>query len=199
MVPTMIPLRGFPGSSQRGFTLLELLMGAVVLVLAMAGVASSLQVATNTSRRSGHQTQLEALIDQDMAAIEALNDRFTCCPGSCTASTTTIQAAITSGSCSTATPRDYRYYAPAQPSGANTTATTNFEAACSSGAIATALVAAFPALPTPAAGANLSRSTPELQDASAQRLRWTYTGSVGSQVVATRKVTLVPAAAAWCP
>ena len=195
----MASLRFSPAPSQQGFTLLELLMGAVLLVLAMGGVASSLQVAANTSRRSGHQSQLEALIDQDMAAIEALNDRFTCCPGSCTATTATIQAAITSGSCSTATPRDYRYYAPAQPSGANTTATTNFEAACSSGAIATALVAAFPALPTPAAGANLSRSTPELQDASAQRLRWTYTGSVGSQVVATRKVTLVPAAAAWCP
>lgn len=181
-----------------GFTVLELLVAAVLCSISLAGVAATLKVATQTSRRGGAQVQLEALIDQDLAAIAGVDQRLSCCPGSCTTDGPSLTAAVADGRCATSTPLDPRYYAPVQAAGATGTAMAAFESACSTGAIATALAAAFPTLPTPQAG-SLQRSTPLVLDAAAQRLRWTYTASVDGRQVVQRVVTVVPAAAAWCP
>ena len=183
-----------------GFTLVELLVAAVLMALVVGGTATIMLVSTRTSQRSGKQRLLESLINQDLAAIQDLNDRFTCCPGSCTATASTITAAVTSGSCATSTSGSQTYYSPVQASGSSSTAaTTTFEAACSAGTIATALATEFPSVPTAPTGTSLNRSSVSQVDTAAHRLQWSYTAAVNGRTVINRVVNLVPVAAAWCP
>lgn len=182
-----------------GFTIIELLIAGVLTALVVGGTATTLIIANRTSSRGGLQTKLETLIDQDLAAIRDLNDRFTCCPGSCTANAATIATAVASGSCSTSTAGNQNYYAPNQPLGTATTATQSFRTACIDATIATSLASEFPAVPAAPSGTTLTRSTVTQVDAAAHRLQWTYTATVNGSTAITRVVNLVPTVAAWCP
>ncbi len=189
-------------SSGSGFTIVEILVAAVLLAVVAGGTAATMVIGNRTSQRAGLQTQLDALIDQDLSAIRTLNDRYTCCPGSCTATASAISAAVSAGDCSVNTPGNENYYSPNQVStnpAAATTATTAFRTACGNGTITTNFITQIPALPTAPAGSTLTRTAPTQVDAAAHRLQWTYTGSINGQVAVTRVVNLTPTVAAWCP
>jgi type II secretory pathway pseudopilin PulG len=197
-----------------GFTIIELVISAILLAIVVGGIATTLQVSSGSSRRSGIQYDLDSRIDQDIAAIRDLSDRFTCCPGSCTATAATITAGVAAGNCSNNTAGNENFYSPNQPStGGTTTAMLNFRTACGVPTPPTTTVATIPTIGTTFAGlipsldtnvpgsstAGLSRSTPTVVDSAANRLQWTYTGSRDGNTVVTRVVNLVPTAALWCP
>lgn len=191
--------------TESGFSLIESLVASVLIVLALWGTSMTLMVSNRTSRGSRLQSQLERLIEQDIAIISDLSERYTCCPGSCTTDATVINTANASGDCamnSTGAGVD-QYYAPVQPyipiGGTFTTAMANFRAACANGTLANNLITAFPVAPTAPAGATLTRSTPTLEDAAAHRLAWTYTASIDGSPVISRVVHLIPTVAGWCP
>ncbi|MCT0224853.1 type II secretion system protein [Synechococcus sp. CS-1328] len=185
-----------------GFTLVEILVGAVLLSIVAAGVAVIMVGGNRTSQQAGLQTQLDALIDQDLAAVQTLNDRYTCCPGSCTSLDSTINAAVAAGDCSVNTPGNENYYSPNQTNSdptAATTATLAFRSACTNRTITDNFITQMPTLPAWPAGTNLTRTTPLLVGTSGHLLQWSYTGSIDGNVAVTRVVNLTPTVAAWCP
>jgi len=190
---------------------MEMLLACGLMALLLGGAATTLAVANRSSARQGTLSQLDALIDQDLATIQALDRRFTCCVGSpCTATADTISAAAT---CRDAggvyrSPGNENYYSPRQsqtPTAAQTAQWTTFSAACSNGTIGTTFQGLIAALPAASTAAGLSRTistgTANSDQRLANRLQITYTGTIpnDNRAVITRVVNLVPIAANWCP
>lgn len=207
--PLPLKLMSFSGKRNQvvrvhesGFTLVEILVGTVLLSIIAAGVAAIMAGGNTTSRQAGLQTQLDALIDQDLANIQSLNERYTCCPGSCTADAGTISAGVAAGNCSVNTPGNENYYSPNQVDTSPTsptTATTAFRTACTNRTVTTNFISQMPTLPSSPAGTTLTRTTPQQIGSSGHLLQWTYTGSIGGNTAVTRVVNLTPIVAAWCP
>lgn len=190
----------------QGFTLVEMLVSAVLLASAMSAVA----LLQNTGNRSfGNQTlssRVDALIDQDLARIQALDRQFSCCTGNpCTADQAAIAASTScrDGNGNPSSPGGNSYYSPrvldsqlqVRPDTAEMSA---FRTACGNGDIATRLSSLLPTVSAPPSPATLTRSV-TVADSAANRLQLTYTGSVSGNTVVTRVVNLIPTAAAWCP
>lgn len=195
---------GVQGSE--GFSLAELVLAGSLMAAVLGGAATALLVANNSSSRQGNLSRVDSLIDQDLAAIQALDRRFSCCTGNpCTANAATIAA---SASCrnaagSAVNPGDENYYSPLQSdtSGSNPADTQDmqrFKAACANGGIASTFQGLLPTLPTAEAPAALSRSV-DVHNATTNLLRITYTGSISGSRVSTRVVNMIPIAAHWCP
>jgi type II secretory pathway pseudopilin PulG len=194
-------------ASGSGFTLVEMVIAGSLMAVVLGGAAAALLVANRSSSRQGGLSELESLIDQDLAAIQALDRRFSCCTGSpCTANAATIAAATTCRDAGGVArgPGNENYYSPRQSPTAATapaaeaTAWTNFSTACGNGTIASTFQGLLPSLPTPQLPATLNRTT-EVIDNAANRLQLTYTGAYQGSNVTTRVVNLIPTAANWCP
>jgi type II secretory pathway pseudopilin PulG len=194
-----------------GFTMVELLLGATVLALVIGGFASMSLISSRTSRQSGISNEIEALIDQDMAAIADLNRRYTCCPGSCTDNAATIAASADCQDASGNKPvaGDENYYTPLQPSLSSTptSAMSAYEQACINGTVVNNLITAIQglALPTATSPGILRRSIPikvtEPADSPSpsHRIRWSYTGEYQGRTITSRMASMIPHTAQWCP
>ena len=189
-----------------GFSLVELVLAGSLMAVVIGGTATALLVANNSSSRQGGLSRVDSLIDQDLAAIQALDRQFTCCTGSpCTANATTISASTScrNAAGSAVTPGDENYYSPRQSdtTGSNPADTLdmeNFRTACGNGAIASTFQSMLPTLPTAEAPAALSRSV-EVQNTTTNLLRITYIGTISGSTVSTRVINVIPTAANWCP
>ena len=188
-----------------GFTLVELVLAGTLMAAVLSGAAAALLVANRSSGRQGGLSRIDSLIDQDLAAIQALDRRFTCCTGSpCTATASAISA---SASCRNAAgtavnPGNENYYSPRQSiptTSAETTAWDNFRTACRSGTIASTFQALLPAAPTAEAPAGLTRTVARPDPNPTNLLRISYAGTYAGSAVSTRVVSLIPTAANWCP
>jgi len=190
-----------------GFSLVELVLAGSLMAVVIGGTATALLVANNSSSRQGGLSRVDSLIDQDLAAIQALDRRFTCCTGSpCTANATTITA---STSCRDALgvargPGNENFYSPRQndTTGRNPADTLDmerFRAACGNGTIASTFQSMLPTLPTAEAPAGLSRSVSSPSPNPTNLLRITYTGTISGSTVSTRVINVIPTAANWCP
>jgi type II secretory pathway pseudopilin PulG len=94
--------------------LIELMVATAITAIVVAGTAITWVAATRNSREGGIDVQLDALIEDDVAAIIDQSNRFTCCPGTCTSDASTIAAAAATNpaDCSTTTPGSETYYSP---------------------------------------------------------------------------------------
>jgi len=184
-----------------------MVLAGVLMAVMLGGAATALLVANNSSSRQGGLSRVDSLIDQDLAAIQALDRRFTCCTGSpCTATATTIAA---STSCRdwqgvAQGPGNENYYSPWQSNttGSNPADTTdmqNFRTACGNGTIASTFEGLLPTLPSAEAPAGLTRSISRPSPNPTNLLRITYTGTYSGSTVSSRVITLIPTAANWCP
>ena len=194
-----------------GFSLVEMVLAGSLMAVVLGGTATALLVANNSSSSQGGLSRVESLIDQDLAAIQALDRQFTCCTGSpCTADATTIEE---STSCRDAagfavSPADpftmENYYSPRQKNTtdrnpADTADMDSFRKACGSGKIASTFQSMLPKLPTAKAPADLSRSVSSPSPNPTNLLWITYTGSISGSEVSTRVISMIPTAANWCP
>ncbi|KEF41342.1 MAG: hypothetical protein ER33_11885 [Cyanobium sp. CACIAM 14] len=178
-----------PGSPPgTGFTLVEILVGAVLLAIVGSLTALVFSVSNRSTVSSTAIANANAAIDTDVSRIKEVAERFTCCSGTCTADATAIATAVAAGTCAGSV-GDSTYYFPQNPD-TNTTATANFTSACASG-LTTNLISQIPAASLPA---GISRAVQDDGDATARRIRITYTGGGVNRVV-----KIVPTVASWCP
>lgn len=188
-----------------GFTLVEVVLAGTLMAAVLGGAAAALLVANRSSGTQGGLSRIDSLIDQDLAAIQALDRRFTCCTGSpCTATAATISASATCRDAfgTAVNPGNENYYSPFQsatPTADETTAWDNFRTACRSGTIASTFEGLLPAVPTAEAPAGLTRTVARPESNPTNLLRISYSGTYAGSTVSTRVVNLIPTAASWCP
>jgi prepilin-type N-terminal cleavage/methylation domain-containing protein len=182
-------------SAAAGFTLVEILVAAAIIAIAVGGVATTLTVGLNAFRGTRSGSDLETGVNANLAAVKDVAYRLTCCPGSCTATQATVDA---SASCASKEPGTQNYYFP-DPIVGNAAVDAFVDGPCAATALGGSLVeslitainsdsASSAALP---AGVNRSFVT---SGAGRNRLVVQYTN--GTDV---KSYTIIPAVAAWCP
>jgi Tfp pilus assembly protein PilV len=196
-----------PSPRQTGFSIAEVLVGAVLLAVAIVGAAALLVSGTTTRNSTTRNDQRQALIDNDIALIQERARRYTWCdnradrfsgdpcPGPGGTSIAPGNADYYSVDLNEAT-NEVCYPSQGTPSNANCTA---FRNACVAGQIAAPLrdeiTTNIPQTQLDTAG--ITR-TVAVDDADEHRLLITYTSALAdAQVV--RQLLLVPPVAAWCP
>jgi prepilin-type N-terminal cleavage/methylation domain-containing protein len=193
-------------TNSQGFTLVEMLVSAVILATAMSAVALLQNTGSRSLNTQALSTSLNALIDQDLARIQALDRQFSCCTGNpCTADQAAIAA---SSSCrdssgNSTSPGGNSFYSPRvldsqQQVRPDTAEMAAFRTACSNGGIASGLSSLLPSVSAPSSPATLNRAV-AVADPASNLLQLTYNGSISGNTVITRVVNLIPTAAAWCP
>lgn len=176
---------------QAGFTLMEILIGVVMLAFVASGSAILITVANRMLGSSTSQNNAQAAIDSDTSRARKLAEDYTCCPGSCTSNVSTITAARSSGKC-LGNANDSTYYFPQLAADIPT-----FTTACESGTLTANLITAIQAL---GSLPDVSRTVTvdDGDDLTSHRIRLAYSGT-GANTGISRIVKLVPTVAAWCP
>jgi prepilin-type N-terminal cleavage/methylation domain-containing protein len=182
--------------SRDGFTLVEILVASVVLVVAISGAALAFMSANKISFFGSARSQVESAIDQDLANIKDAAYRYTYCSGDYT---------ITGDACNSVAPGQEDYYFP--DSVAHQARAEEFEDDCRDGSLSDDLIAAINggssslALSSTATTLGVSRdpavlnSTVGTPGENSHDIRITYNQN-GAVV---RRVLVTPTAAAWCP
>jgi prepilin-type N-terminal cleavage/methylation domain-containing protein len=178
----MTPRRPSRFSSATGFTLVELLVAAVVMVLASAGGSALFNQATRQAAQIRLHLEQQFAIASDLSAILELNDRYSCATGTCV---------VAEG----AEPPNQGEYMPVDPALA--------PALCAPG-LSTDLVARVNGLAALGGGiqrtAQLDPSAGVVNGAgeiTSPPHRYLVSWSQGTTTL--RQVQLVPTVAAWCP
>ena len=177
----MAALRATAKPRRTGFTLVEVMIAAVLMVIAAIGSMAMFNYSISQNSSSRGKQEQQSAISEDLANIQVLNDRYGCSdPEAC---------AIES-----ADPGEDSYYA------SGTEPSTTFNEACLDGSLLDALITTLESTPTPAAFGTLgiNRSVARTLNSDARYLRYTVTwrGSDGARL---RQITLVPTVAGWCP
>ena len=94
-----------------GFTMVEILVGVVLLAVVASGSAVLISVANRLLGTSTSQSNAQAAVDSDISRARKLAEDYTCCPGSCTADAATITTACAAGKC-LGNVNDSTYYFP---------------------------------------------------------------------------------------
>lgn len=213
-------------SGPDGFTLLELVVAVVVLSTGFVMAALTNTTTMRTMMRDLTMSDQESLIDEDLAGVRAMADRYTWCSGSGT-------LAGNASTCATTSPLKSSYYFPNHPPDAgdefippsDTQQITNFTAACNNDSLAQGLVDLIGArtdlTPMPNLSSNdsivirrtVTLANPDPNPASefgvgrqTHAIRITYRKmrtqnkiDLGSTEPVERDVQIVPTVAAWCP
>jgi prepilin-type N-terminal cleavage/methylation domain-containing protein len=180
-----------PQKIPQGFTLIEILVSAVIIGILGVGVAAILSSGNTAFVRTRGGNLLEQTIDSDLAQIKDLAFRMTCCSGSCTTESELSSPCSTNPDTDTFyKPGQQNYYFPDPTLDTNQTAINSFITSCNSGSLVNSLTGLVDTSGLPG---GITRDFDESQ-ASSHRLTVIY--SDGSQ---SRAYTLVPTVAAWCP
>lgn len=165
---------------ETGFTILELVVSALVFTLAASMVGVLVGVSSRSTQSTQQVAEASSAIESDIARVRALAESYTCCAGTCTTTPTASADCI-------GTLGDSSYYFPQQSAGV-----TAFTALCSNGGLTDALMTSIDGLSQPT---GVTRAAVVKEDAAAHRLSITYSGSNGVNKV----VKIVPTVAGWCP
>lgn len=180
---------------ERGASLIELVIAAVVLLLVAAGVVPLYSRATQDYRTTRNSLDQQNSLDADFAEIRRLGERYSWCSGS---GSVTVSV---SGTCTDATVGSSAYYIPRRSDPTTSVKTSQFgafETACSTATVSsdpltTSLVTAINAVAAPT---GLARAV-SLDDGPAHRLRIQYRQTSDNSLVSTLIYT--PPVATWCP
>ena len=170
-------------SKSSGFSLVELLVAAVVMVLSSIGGGALFNSATRQVNTIHESLTQQFSISNDLATVLELNDRYSCASGTCSASLG-------------GDPPNQSSYVPDDPDDPAHSPT--FRQLCGAG-LANGLVNQVNATAV-VAGPNVTRVAslePAGSTSSATphryRVRWSSNGRT------LRQVELIPTVAAWCP
>lgn len=183
-----------------GFSLVEVVVSAAITGLVILGVANLWGHSNQMFQQLRQRNSQEALIEDDIAAMEDLAYRYTCCPGSCTTNPSTVNASPTckgKGPNGTDTPdigTEYYYFPFYVPTASATPNIDAFRDLCKNGTLVTALSNQMAAAPKSKAFTDrgLTRSV-VVDNGSLHRVRIDYTGTN-----LQRSTMVVPTAARWC-
>ncbi|MCT0207758.1 prepilin-type N-terminal cleavage/methylation domain-containing protein [Synechococcus sp. CS-1332] len=195
--PFQPPRRRTRGSG--GFSLVELMVSSVLLVLALTGTSVLFVESNRSSAAASLRYRQQALVDTDLARVRRLNDRYTCSSGTCT-SLGTLELGK----------NDFFPLPTSSAATGNSTAGNSFEALCNSTSLITPLLADIGAAPSALTTAGITyQIDPNNQGQQTisefgtnvtrnlHRYTITYTNSTSGELL--RRVTLVPTTVAWCP
>ncbi|WP_216905451.1 prepilin-type N-terminal cleavage/methylation domain-containing protein [Synechococcus sp. CCY 0621] len=182
-----------------GFSLVELMVSSVLLVLALTGTSVLFVESNRSSAAATARYRQQALVDTDLARVRRHNDRYTCSSGTCT-SLGTVELGK----------NDFFPSPTSTAATGNSTAGNSFEALCNSTSLITQLVADIGSAPSNLTTAGIAYTiNPNNQGQQTisefgtnvtrnlHRYTITYTNSTSGEVL--RRVTLVPTTVAWCP
>lgn len=187
------------GSAEAGFSLVEILMGVIILVasLGMAGAMNG--VATRSLRSSTIINDRNAAVDADIAMIRSMAERYTWCSGA------PDLVRTDSPTCLGDTPADESYFSPAvSQDDANIYEEVGnpqkaaFEQACQSGTLNDNLIDRINARSTPQ-GLTRTASVIKNGGATTSRIQILYASPSGDENSVVRSVVISPPVAAFCP
>jgi type II secretory pathway pseudopilin PulG len=182
-----------------GFTLVELLISSVLLVLALTGTSFLFMESNRSSAATSTRYNQQALVDTDLARVRRLNDRYTCSSGTCT-SLGTVELG-----------KNDFFPTPTSPDlNGNSAAGNAFEALCNSTGLITQLVNEIgtPPASLTAAGITYAIDTSNQGQQTVSEFgtnvirnlhRYTITYTDVSSGESLRRITLVPTTVSWCP
>lgn len=177
-------------SEDAGASLVEVLMGIVIISIVSIGTIALISSSSSQVRRSGDIQQLNALIESDLSAVRTSNDRLVCNNGTCTISATDptktgyFPAVATSTAVSSAEQGNIDFFERRcgyRTSVGGFSITEGF---------ATALAGLLPAM-----DARLIRTVTPSESGHRYNVKYTR---VGGDNTILRQATLVPATVAWC-
>lgn len=182
-------LQGWPyhrrmATEQQGFSLVENLMGILVLTVTVMAAAAIFAGTSQQFRSSSSINELQSIVETDLAYLREANERLTCASGSCSlASSNTnkdsyFPAVNASGALTSAQQTNLNYFISLCT---NTTADGGFAKQLND------------LLATP--NSRIARTM--TREATAHRYTVTYTDASTSRFL--RQITLVPTTVAWCP
>jgi hypothetical protein len=180
--------------SSQGFSLLEPLLASVILAIVTSGTAMMLMSANRVSTKADVVDNIEWNINSDLAVIQRLSRRFTCCSGSCL-----VQIPTSYGStkaCAVNNPDDDRYFFPQldDPSTANINEPSAIDSLCEDSNNTTFMTPLETAIDSTAIPSGLTRTTTIKAD---HTLEISYADTTSQQV--RRVALIVPPMAFWCP
>lgn len=200
-------LQADPGP-RPGFTLVELLIAAVVMVLSTIGSAVMFNQATRQGLSGNLRLEEQLAISRDLAAILEINERYSCASGPCSVTLNAVQPGE-----ALPPPPDQGGYAPADVD-ATPTGGRSFRALCAQGLLTNLLAAlqttgeidgeATPGR-TILVGTSVQRTVSLLEAGGSgtateslppHRYRVDWRDADGRLL---RQVQLIPTVAAWCP
>lgn len=172
-----------------GFTLVELLIAIIVVLVAIIGSAAAFNFAVRSMSSSSDKVKLDSLVEADLAKLNLAASRYTYCSGEYT----------WDGSvCGSSAPGSQNYYFPPTSSSSSANAD-QFVADCADKSMTDDLVGAIQSsdaslqLNQDAARLGLSRSA--AKEGDSHRIKVQY--SIGSSVY--RESAILPLVAGWCP
>jgi len=180
--------------SSQGFSLLEPLLASVILAIVTSGTAMMLMSANRVSTKADAVDNIEWNINSDLAVIQRLSRRFTCCSGSCL-----VQIPTSYGStkaCAVNNPDDDRYFFPQldDPSTATINEPSAIDSLCEDSNNTTFMTPLETAIDSTAIPSGLTRTTTIKAD---HTLEISYADTTSQQV--RRVALIVPPMAFWCP
>jgi type II secretory pathway pseudopilin PulG len=192
------PNRSLLGQSLscQGFSLLEPLLASVMLAIVTSGTAMMLMSANRVSSKADAVDNIEWEINKDLAAIQRLSRRLTCCSGSCMIPDPSTFSYGSTKACAVNNPDDDRYFFPQldDPSTANVNEPSAVDTLCGNSNNNTFMAPLEIAIDAKANPSGVSRTTTIRSD---HTLEVAYTETTTNQV--RRVALIVPPMAFWCP
>lgn len=183
-----------------GFSLVEVVVSAAITGLVILGVANLWGQSSKVFQQLRQRNSQEALIEEDVATMEDLAYRYTCCPGSCTTTSSIVGTSPTcmgeEGNGTPAIGTEYYYFPYYSNTATNTPNIDAFKDLCKNGTLVTELANQMAAAPKSKAFTDrgLTRTVKvDENDKSLHRVRIDYTGTN-----LQRSTMVVPTAARWC-
>lgn len=185
--------------AESGFSLVEVLMGVVILAGALGMAAAMNGVATRGLKSSTILNDRNAAVDADIAMVRSMAERYTWCSGA-----PSLEASDTP-TCLGNLPSDESYFSPAvsqddaliyeevgNPSKAN------FEQACRDGTLSDGLIQRINDRPTPA---GFSRTAAGINSGGERthRIQVLYQTARTDENPVVRSVVITPPVAFFCP
>lgn len=177
-------------------------MSIAISGLVIVGAASLWGESSRLFQQLRVRNVQEAVVDEDIAVMEDLAYRYTCCPGSCTTDAATISGSLTcrgrDGNGIPSVGTEYYYFPYYPPTASTTPNITLLEDLCRNGTLVNELVAALRV--TPLKDSRLNHSglpltrTVVVDNPAAHRVRIDYAATN-----LKRSTMLVPTEARWCP
>lgn len=187
-------------SSEAGFSLVEILMGVIILAASFGMAGAMNGVATRSLRSSTIINDRNAAVDADIAMVRSMAERYTWCSGA-----PDLKKDSGSPTCLGDSPSDESYFSPAVSQDdayiyeeVGNPQKAAFEQACENGTLNNNLIERINARSTPA-GLTRTASVITSAGATTNRIQLLYASSHGDENPVVRSVVISPPVAAFCP